>query len=171
MKTNTLATHARVALLAFPLAFALACGGTMGKITAKDPPSAQAVAASSGQGAQARATQGTPPTRVPLGTVVTGAQIAPEQRTILRERAREEARRAVQGTELNDVVSLLTNAEKPVQEAQQYETYLGAWQLMRLYYNQDQTPQKKVALDAIESICKTYPQYRSDQFVVEKSRG
>jgi hypothetical protein len=86
--------------------------------------------------------------------------------------ARVQIEQAVAGTEREDLNSLLRAAASVSDEGQRYQAYLGAWQYMRLIYlQQGQKPEHKAALDRIEAIARTFPEYRPEQFQVQKGGG
>ncbi|MBI3978747.1 MAG: hypothetical protein HY331_11240 [Chloroflexi bacterium] len=77
--------------------------------------------------------------------------------------------RAFTGQEAKDIASLLRNARSAGDDEQQFQAYLGAWQLMRLaYHQQGQTADRKAAMDAVEQIASRYSRYQKDLFQLNK---
>jgi hypothetical protein len=67
------------------------------------------------------------------------------------------------------MLSLMRAAEGISNEAQRYQAYLGVWQYMRLLYlQQGARPEHRATLDALEAIARTFPQYRPEQFEIQK---
>jgi len=86
------------------------------------------------------------------------------------DQARATIARTATATEQSELLNLLHAAESAPDEGQRYQAFLGSWQYMRLIYLQrGERPEQKAALDAIEAIARTFPQYRAEHFRLQKA--
>ncbi|MBI2938973.1 MAG: hypothetical protein HYY04_00930 [Chloroflexi bacterium] len=143
------------------LALALACGAAP-TATPLPPTAPPATVAERSTPATAIAPTATPIPRPPSPT-------SGPSHSALLERARPLVERAFARNDAADIVALLQRTTEIADQQQQFEQYLGAWQLMRMLYVQgDRKPDQKAAMDVVEEVAKTYPQYREELFTLEK---